>query len=256
VIREAAARDPASLPLLSFVLDELYRRDIQGDGSVLTFRTLEGAIARLADRLVDGLGPDLAGAVPALLLALVEIDEIKGTTTSRTLRIAAIAPPLQRELADRLVAERLAVVDETGAGVTLRLTHEALIAHWPRLATLIEEHRAFLVVRRRLQSEAANWETHGRDPDLLLPPGRRLAEADEVLEHRRKDLGHDIISFTEASIEAERQRIAMAQHAKEVSLQRELKRSRRIALIVFGLCFSPSLAALSPGSQGGLQLKH
>ena len=29
VIREAAARDPASLPLLAFLLDELYRRDIE-----------------------------------------------------------------------------------------------------------------------------------------------------------------------------------------------------------------------------------
>src|SRR5271165_6156770 len=40
VIREAAARDPASLPLLSFVLDELYRRDVEErGGSVLTYRT-------------------------------------------------------------------------------------------------------------------------------------------------------------------------------------------------------------------------
>ena len=49
-IRQAATRDPASLPLLSFVLDELYRRDVDTDGgSVLTYRTyneLGGSPAR------------------------------------------------------------------------------------------------------------------------------------------------------------------------------------------------------------------
>src|SRR5207237_8830124 len=77
VIREAAARDPASLPLLSFVLDELYRRDIEGQGdNVLTYQSygalggLEGAIARHAETLVEQLSPAMVSALEKLLLIL------------------------------------------------------------------------------------------------------------------------------------------------------------------------------------------
>lgn len=238
-IRSDATRDPASLPLLSFVLDELYRRDVEaGGGNVLTYRSydelggLAGAIARHAEALVEGLSPELAAALPALLLALVEVDETKGTVTARTVRLDALTDPLQREAANRLVAARLAVADDVGAGVTLRLAHEALLANWPRLAALIRDHRDFLVVRRRLQQEAAAWQSHDRHPDYLLPPGRRLAEAEDALARRGAELDPQIVAYAEASIAAERERLAAAQRAKEEALRRELKRSRIFAAVV------------------------
>lgn len=239
VIRADAVRDPASLPLLSFVLDELYRRDVEADGgNVLTYRSyndlggLAGAIARHAEALVNGLSAELAAALPALLLALVEVDELKGTVTARTVRQDTLTDPLQRELADRLVAARLAVADDTGKGVTLRLAHEALLANWPRLASLIRDHRDFLIVRRRLQEEAAAWQSHNRHADYLLPPGRRLAEAEDVLSRRRAELDPEIVAYAEASSAAERERVAAAQRAKEEALRRELKRSRVFAAVV------------------------
>jgi eukaryotic-like serine/threonine-protein kinase len=239
VIRDAAARDPGSLPLLSFVLDELYRRDIEAGGrDLLTYRSylalggLEGAIARHAETLIDSLGADLAAALPGLLLALVEIDEIAGTATARTVRRAAFTEPAQAELADRLVAARLVIVDGIEANVTLRVAHEALLAHWPRLARLIEEHRDFLIMRRRLQSDAAAWHRAERHPDFLLPPGRRLAEAQELLATRAAELGHEIVDYAEASSAADAERLAALQRQKEEGLRRELRRSRRIAAIV------------------------
>ena len=238
VIRKSAARDPASLPLLSFVLDELYRRDVEtGGGSVLTYRSyrelgrLEGAIAQRAESLVKELTPDLEAALPALLLALVEIDQAKGTATARTVPRAALAEP-QRDVADRLVAARLVVADDSEGGQTLRLAHEALLGHWPRLAGLTAEHRDFLIVRRQLQADASSWEGHDRHDDFLLPPGRRLAEAEDVLSRRRADLGPEIVAYVEASIAANCGRLAAAQQAKERELRRELQRSRRIAAMV------------------------
>jgi eukaryotic-like serine/threonine-protein kinase len=239
VILEAAARDPASLPLLSFVLDELYRRDVgAGDNHVLRFGSyrelggLEGAIARHADELVQGLSPEQAAALPALLLSLVEVDDLKATATARVVARAALTHPAHHELADRLVAARLAVADDAGAGKTLRLAHEALLSHWPRLSTLTAEHRDFLIVRRRLQADAAAWRRSGRHDDFLLPPGRRLAEAEEALALRRHDLDPDIVAYAEASIAAERERQAAIQRTKEEALRRELARSRRIAAVV------------------------
>ena len=174
----------------------------------------------------------MASALPALLLALVEVDEIKGTATARTVRRSSLSDPRQRELAEHLVEARLAVADDTGAGQTVRLAHEALLAHWPRLCALIEEHRDFLIVRRRLQADAASWERHGQHDDFLLPPGRRLAEAEELLSRRRPDLDPEIVAYADKSIAAEQARLEAAQRAKEEALRRELERSRRVAAVV------------------------
>lgn len=238
-IREAAARDPASLPLLSFLLDELYRRDVErGGGDMLTYASyrdlgmLEGAIARHADELVAALPPDLADAVDPLLLSLVQVDEISGTTTARLIKQAIIVDEKQQQVADHLVTGRLAVADDPGDGRTLRLAHEALLGHWPRLARLIEEHRDFLIVRRRLQADAANWQRNDGDPDLLLPPGRRLAEAEETLARRRADLEPEIVAYVEASIAAEQDRQQRLRAEQQRVLREKLARSRRFAVVV------------------------
>ena len=74
VLQEAAAADPGSLPLLEFVLDALYQAG--RERRVLTFAAyralggLEGAIARRADEVVDGLPLDIQEALPAALRAL------------------------------------------------------------------------------------------------------------------------------------------------------------------------------------------
>ncbi len=263
VIREAAARDPASLPLLSFVLDELYRRDVEaGGGNILTFQSyhelggLEGAIARHADELVEGLSPELLSRLPTLLLSLVDVDELKSTATARVVRRSTLTDPAQRDLADRIVAARLAVADDTGGGETLRLAHEALLANWPRLSALIEEHRDFLIVRRRLQTDAAAWVRHERHGDFLLPPGRRLAEAEEALTLRRNDLDPEIVSYSEASIAAERERQAAIQRAKEETLRRELNRSRWVAAVVSVLLLVAVGAGLFAWRQQGIATRN
>lgn len=239
VIRDSAARDPASLPLLSFVLDELYRRDVEHNhGNVLTYATyaelgaLEGAIARHAEAMAERLTAEQAAALPPLLLALVEIDEIKGTVTARTVRQANLTDMRQVEMANLLVSERLAVADDKGAGKTLRLAHECLLGNWPLLAKLIADHRDFLIIRRRLQADAATWEDNKRHDDFLLPAGRRIAEAEDLLSRRRGELDPEIVTFAESSIAAERARVAAAQRAKEAALQRELKRARLSVAIV------------------------
>ncbi|THD47223.1 MAG: ATP-binding protein [Bradyrhizobium sp.] len=248
-IREAAARDPASLPLLSFVLDELYRRDVeQGGGNALTYAgyealgRLEGAIARHADALVTALSRELKAALPRLLLALVEIDEVKQTVAARVALRAELAGAHERELADRLVAARLAVADVAADGETLRLAHEALLSRWPMLAGLIAEHRDFLAARRRLQRGAGDWQRNARHEDFLLPSGRQLAEAEELIANRRDELAPEAVAFAEASSARARALIEAAQRAKEAALRRELTRSRRVAAVV-SLLLAGALAA-------------
>jgi eukaryotic-like serine/threonine-protein kinase len=239
VILQAAVREPASLPLLSFVLDELYHRDAaESDSHVLTYASyralgeLEGAIARHADEFVKTLSPEQASALPTLLLSLVEVDEGKSSVTARIIRRSMLTNELQRQVADKIVAARLVVADNSGTDEILRLAHEALITRWPLLNKLIDDHRDFLGVRRRLQIDAATWQQRGHDPDFLLPPGRRLAEGEEVLGVRPHDLDPELTAYIRASIKAEGDRQAAIQLAKEKQLRDQLTRSRRVAAAV------------------------
>ena len=255
-IRDGAMKDPASLPLLSFVLDEIYHRDVlSGGGSTLTIRSyrelggLEGAIARHAESLFDTLPKTVADALPSLLLQLVEIDEVNGKAGARVLRQSASLPPEQRDLAERLTKARLTVADKQGTSETLRIAHEALLSHWPRYANLISEHREFLVDRRRLQLETALWTQRGSPVDLLLPSGRRLAEAEDVLHRFRSNLEPEIVFYIEHSIVFEKARLDAIQKAKQETLRRRLRRIRQFAAIVTSLLVLATGAGVYAWSQ-------
>src|SRR5262245_36914275 len=79
VIREAAAKDPASLPLLEYLLDQLWHQRT-ADG-VLTFQSydalkgLEGAIGERAEQVLRDLPDAVREAFPAVLRALVTIGQ-------------------------------------------------------------------------------------------------------------------------------------------------------------------------------------
>jgi tetratricopeptide (TPR) repeat protein len=209
IIAEAAAQDPAALPLLSFALDELYRRDIADRGadtlSVATYRRLgglEGAIAERAEEVCAALP---ATAVAAVLRELVTLREDQDEASARPALRAEIATTAEREqVAGALVTARLVVSTGTTTGPVLRLAHEALIRHWPRLRELIAADREFLRTRSRLQEDRVRWEVEGRSLDLLLPPGKRLAEGAEALSARRDDLDAGTAAFIAASVVRDR----------------------------------------------------
>ncbi|MBV8888952.1 MAG: hypothetical protein JO305_04720 [Alphaproteobacteria bacterium] len=234
-IAEAAARDPAALPLLSFALDELYRRDVAAAGrEVLTVETyrrlggLEGAIARRAEEVCDALPPAAAAALPSVLRELVTLREEAGDPAARPASRRAVATsPERTEAVEALIAARLVVTAGGAAGPTLRLAHEALLRHWPRLADLIGNDREFLRARARLQADRARWEAEERSPDLLLPSGKRLAEAVELLASRRADLDGDMVAFVEQSQARERE-----------AATRALRRTRQVAaaMLVLAAC--------------------
>ena len=100
--RTAAAADPASLPLLEFVLDALY--EAGRERRLLTFAAyralggLEGAIARRADEVVDALPPHVQDALPAVLrgsLTTVRLGE-EAITAAPVLRPRSRARPPNR----------------------------------------------------------------------------------------------------------------------------------------------------------------
>lgn len=227
VLEEAAARNPAALPLLEFTLDELFK--LRSDSGVLTldaYRRLggmEGALARRAEEVFVELPAEVQAALPALLSALVTVEVNAGdTAVARRVPAAQVVDgPASQALLDAFIAARLVLADQGEDGGVVRFAHEAILSRWPRVAEWIEQHRAFLHTRARVAEAAAGWLREGRSSELLLPEGRLLGEARELLAAHRAELDPDLASFIETSSNTA---IARRESA--------LRRARRIAAVM------------------------
>ncbi|MBI4872023.1 MAG: TIR domain-containing protein [Candidatus Riflebacteria bacterium] len=169
---EQVLGQPGSLPLLEFVLAELWRTR---SGQRLTHEAyeaigeLKGAIAHRVERLHGVLSAAEQEAVRHLFLDhLVQLGE--GDRGTRRRAAASELTDGQRELSRRLATERLLVVgrDLASGQETVEVAHEALLTQWSRLQAWLAEDREFLLWRARLGQALALWEDARRDPRNLL----------------------------------------------------------------------------------------
>lgn len=216
VIRLAASRDPAALPLLSFLLEQLWRRHTE-DG-VLTFAAyaelggLEGALGGRAEELFSALPPAVQAELPAVLRSLVTVSKT-GKATARTTALSSFAKgTARRQLVDALLRAdaRLLVADGDGGGAKVRVSHEALLTHWRRARDQIAKDARDLELRGRLEEASERWrETEKKDRrSLLLAPGLPLQEAVALVKAWGEELPGDVRAYTLASRQAARRRIA------------------------------------------------
>jgi len=191
VLHEAAARDPEALPLLEFTLDELFRQ--RTDDGILTFAAyqslggLEGALARRAEEVFADLDPKVQAEFDYILEGLITIDN-NGKIASRRVPMDSVATnPARQALIDAFVGSRLLVTDRAGSKdgeegtAVVRVAHEALLRHWPRVEHWMSEHQDFLRIRERVATAAGLWDQESRNPELLLPSGKLLVEAEDLL---------------------------------------------------------------------------
>ena len=187
VIRDAAANNPGALPLLQFLLEELYQRRNAED--VLTFRAyeelggVEGALAQHAETVLASVSPAARHALPAVLRELVTfgVDD-ESRALRRVAPRSAFASRAASELVDALLEARLLVSALSSDGTSVvSLAHEALLEFWPRMKAWVEEDRELLLVHARLAAATREWERSSRSPDLLLARGKPLAEAKELV---------------------------------------------------------------------------
>jgi tetratricopeptide (TPR) repeat protein len=207
LLHEAAANDPESLPLLEFTLDRLYQT--RAADRVLTFASyralggLEGALAQHAEAVFAALEPAVQQALPSILPALVTVapGENELPTSRRVPLEGLTASPERRALVEALIHARLLVADRADNGEAVAgFVHEALLRHWARLRDWIEADRDFLRIRTRITDAAARWRQEGQSADFLLPEGKPLAEARDLLAKRKADLDAGCVEIAEASL--------------------------------------------------------
>jgi WD40 repeat protein/TPR repeat protein len=239
LIGQAAAREPGALPLLSYLLDQLYEKDIQKDGGhVLTYASyselggLKGAIATCADAVLRAQPPEVRQSLPTLLFALVQMSADDASIERAVARRAPLsdfpAGSPSRRLVDALLdpSARLLVVDAMGdKPATVRLAHEALISEWQSARDFVAGNTEILKIRRMLEERQVRWQiiagerkTLGRfaeraarlrspfhgEPGLLTEVD--LADAKKILRDHRDDLAPSLIAYINRSIEQDRRR--------------------------------------------------
>jgi WD40 repeat protein len=218
VIAEEVAHEPGALPLLSYLMDQLYRADVlEGAGRTLTFATYErlgrlaGAIATKAEAVLNSCAPEDRDALGSVLFLLVQAGSSQGEVehaVARRVPLAAFpAGTPQRRLIEALLDRnaRLLVSDaEAGRAPTIRVAHEALISRWALAREFVRSNAAVLDIRRRIEERYGRWRelaahAHGRrEPGLLSDLD--LADGQRLLHEQRQNLEPDLIAYIERSV--------------------------------------------------------
>jgi hypothetical protein len=181
---------PGNLPSLEFVLAELWETRRRGQLRHETYEAmgkLQGAIAQRADETFARLTPVDQEAARRVFLQLVRPGE--GTADTRRRATWAEVGDAVRPVVQVLADARLLVTgrDEATGEQTLEVVHEALIRHWRRLQSWLDQDREFLLWHQRLRGAVAEWERTEHDAGGLLR-GAPLAEAERWLGERTEDL--------------------------------------------------------------------
>ncbi|TYC77479.1 ATP-binding protein [Streptomyces sp. CB01881] len=173
VLISAVAQQPGALPLLSAALLETWRRR---SGNALTLAGFqatggfEGALARTAEALFDGLGAADRERARAVFVRLggEPAPGAGGDSVRKPVRRGEFDDPGVPALLERLVRARLVVLDRD----TVELSHHALPQAWPRLRDWLAEGREALGEQRRLTAAARSWAAADKDPELLYRGAR------------------------------------------------------------------------------------
>jgi tetratricopeptide (TPR) repeat protein len=205
VLDAAGARD--SLPLLEFVLENLYEKEGKDTGKIrhetyLAAGRLEGAIGRHAEAAIAALGADaeITRAVDAVILALGRFDEEAGKAFARTLVLTPeFETPARARVIKALVEARLLILDKKDRQRTLRVAHEAVLSNWPRAVELFPRQANAIALRDHLDQEARIWSSKDKDKSVLVPSGRQLRAANDLLEDGMVSLSPLAMAYVGAS---------------------------------------------------------
>jgi formylglycine-generating enzyme required for sulfatase activity len=201
LILEQAGDEPGHLPLLEFVLRQLWDHRRGGTLHHDAYRAigqLEGAIAKKAETLYEKRNEEDRRKIQQIFLRLVRPGEGEADTRRRA-TLAELGEEFQ-SLVKTLADERLLVTSQvTGsAEETIEVSHEALIRHWGQLKGWIDADRQFLAWQQRLGVSINEWERTNRSSDLLLS-GLPLTEAGDWLKKKSGALSPAERQFITAS---------------------------------------------------------
>ena len=215
VLIDESGNEPGNLPLLEFVLLELWK---SRQGELLTLAAYEkigrlhGALDRHAEKIYTDMTQAQRAICRTLFLQLAQPwREDRFTRRRVTLReLLARKPDADATQSIEEVLNILAGPDsrlitirtpDHGTNqVDIDLAHETLLTGWERLSTWLKEERDFLDWRQRIGIAIKDWVHFNRDSECLLH-GTRLDEARAKRDERGDELTTEETHYIQASLE-------------------------------------------------------
>ncbi|MFK2889722.1 winged helix-turn-helix domain-containing protein [Dyella flagellata] len=229
---EDAANSPDALPLMQYTLQELYlQRDKTGNLTIEAYRSLggiEGALGRRADTTLASLPEAVRSTLPRILSLLVTLSANDDAVSGHHAPWSILQNEAEHSLVNALVEQRLFVSLIADEQPVFGVAHEALLRQWPRVAEWITAHRQALRLRSRIEALSRQWLGDNRHVHRLLPRGRQLEEARDLVNQATIPLSEDVRTFIAASV-------------------RRMKHAERLRLVAIA-CFA--LLGLLAGSFG------
>jgi WD40 repeat protein/serine/threonine protein kinase len=169
---DAVADNPSALALLSFTAARLWElRDRQFKKLRRKVYTsiggVGGALAQHAEDVIVRMSPEERELVREAFRHLVTADGTRAVIAKSELAELLGGGEHAARVIESLVDARLAVTTEAAGGVTVEITHEALLESWPRLVTWRREDAEHARLRDQLRTAARQWEARGRDRGVL-----------------------------------------------------------------------------------------
>jgi WD40 repeat protein/serine/threonine protein kinase len=184
---QAVGGEIACLPLLQFACSRLWEnRDRKAKviprDAYREMGGVEGALARHADGVLEGMTPDQLQTAQRILLRLVTPEGTRAVVT-RSQLLEAVGDGAE-DVLDRLIRGRALMVrksEEPGGGALVELVHESLVGSWDRLRRWIDAGREELSFLAEVNQAAELWEKRGRRVEEVwsgdaLGDGLRRAE--------------------------------------------------------------------------------
>jgi len=227
---------PAALPLMSTALVQVWQHRTGSTLAAAAYHRaggVSGALTRLAEAAYGRLDEPAQAAARRILLRLADSGEGGALVRRRVPRRELGDDPATSTALTELVNRRLLTAGDTGVEVT----HEALLTHWPRLASWLADDEHGRELRRHLAPAAAEWHATGR-PDTELYRGARLASA---LDWVGDDLG-ELTDAERAFLTASRDH-ADRELAEETARADRQTRARRRLLAALAAAISLLLIA-------------
>ncbi|MFE6334335.1 trypsin-like peptidase domain-containing protein [Streptomyces sp. NPDC057798] len=208
-ILDDAGGAPGILPLLGFVLTQLWDRRSGGRLRMTTYEEIggvSGALARHAEQAWrECVRPADEADALRLLTGLVRV--LPGSAAPlRRMLTREEAGETRWRIALALAERRLLVLHgKEGEAQTAELAHEALTSAWPTLAGQVRTDSDLLAARAELRHDLDRWETAGRSPDLLPGP-IQLASLTRRLQARETEISSEERTFLGLATRRQRRR--------------------------------------------------
>ncbi len=245
---EELAKDAGALPLLSYLLDDMWTEMVRRADGVLRLppqaMELGGVLAERADAFL-ARNPQAEGQLRRLLtLKLATVREDGEPTRRRAPRSEFSVEEwrMVSDLADHPHRLLIAATPEEGETYA-EVAHEAIFKRWRKLREWIATERDFLSWRSRVEGDRRTW--HAAPPDACndaLLMGLALAEAQQWLARRAEDIPEVDRHFIEKSIDRELHQREERERERE---QREKLRRRMLQVAVVALILVTGLAGFS-----------